>query len=67
MLIFGSSAIYAVHYNELSRVLTIQFQHGARSYDYFGVPQSIYNGLLAASSKGQYFNMFIRDQYSIAM
>lgn len=66
MQILGSSAIHAVEYNACSLVLTIWFQHGARGYDYFGVPQWVYDGLLHAPSKGTYFHTFIKNQYSVA-
>lgn len=66
MHIFGSTAIHAVKYDARSLVLTILFQHGARGYDYFGVPQWVYDGLLQAPSKGTYFNTFIKNQYSAA-
>ena len=66
MQIFGSTAIYAVNYDPSTRVLTIWFQHGAHGYNYYSVPLVIYDGLLAASSKGRYFNAYIRDQYRVA-
>ncbi|MBN9143152.1 MAG: hypothetical protein ABT10_00205 [Novosphingobium sp. SCN 63-17] len=66
MLILGSSAIHAVKYDARSLVLTIWFQHGARGYDYFGVPQWVYDGLINAPSKGTYFNAFIKNQYRVA-
>lgn len=42
--------------------LSIWFDKGGR-YDYFGVPEHVYTGLLHAESKGRYFNQFIRDRY----
>lgn len=59
---FSSSAIRAAEYNPASLTLAITFTSG-RTYDYYGVPQYVYNGLLAAGSKGEYFNDNIRDQY----
>ena len=64
MLILGSSAIYGVAYIPTTKVLTVWFQHGKHSYDYYGVPQSVYDGLLSAPFKGRYFNLYIRDQYA---
>lgn len=37
--------------------------HGGKVYDYFDVPPSIPSELAAASSKGRYFNLNIRDQF----
>ena len=45
--------------------LVIDFDHGA-SYRYYGVPRSVYNGLLRAPSKGKYFNANIRNRYRSA-
>jgi len=64
MQYLNSSAIRAVHYDPKSKTLTIWFTSGDQGYDYYNVPEWIYSGLLAASSKGQYFNQYIRDQYA---
>ncbi len=45
-----------------SRVLEIQFESG-RVYQYFDVPESVYEELMQAESKGKYFNAHIRNQY----
>ncbi len=45
-----------------SRVLEIQFESG-RVYQYFDVPESVYQELMQAESKGKYFNAHIRNQY----
>jgi hypothetical protein len=58
----NSSAMYRVEYDEGGRRLEIWF-NGTGQYSYFGVPPSVYAGLLAASSKGGYFNDHIRDRY----
>jgi hypothetical protein len=42
--------------------LSIWF-HESGKYDYYRVPESVYLGLLAARSKGTYFNDNIRDRY----
>ncbi len=64
MQYLSSSAIHAVNYNPMSMVLTIWFTHGGHGYDYFGVPQSVFNGLLSAASAGEFFNLYIREQYA---
>lgn len=57
-----SSAIRFVDYNPSTRVLKITFTTG-NTYDYFNVPQHIYDGLISAASKGSYYNDFIKDVY----
>lgn len=49
-----SSNLESVGYNSDGRVLEVKFKTG-RLYRYFAVPADVYNGLLAADSKGEYF------------
>jgi hypothetical protein len=55
-----SSAIRAIGWNDST--LTVEFQNG-RIYDHPGVPYSVYEGLMQASSKGAYYNHYIRGRY----
>lgn len=64
MQYLNSSAISAAQYNPGTKTLTIWFTSGGQGYDYYGVPERVYLGLLSAPSKGQYFNLYIRDQYA---
>jgi KTSC domain len=57
-----SSAIAAVGYDAQSRRMKITFVQG-HTYDFCGVPQHVFDGLLRASSKGGYYNDFIKDRY----
>jgi KTSC domain len=52
----------AVGYDAQSRRMKIAFAQG-HTYDFCGVPQQIFDGLLRASSKGSYYNDFIKDRY----
>jgi hypothetical protein len=54
-----STVIDAVGY---SRVLEIRFESG-RIYQYYDVPQEIFDEMVAAQSKGKYFNSHIRGRY----
>lgn len=51
-----------VGYEAQSRILEIEFESGA-VYQYLGVPGKTYEQLLAAESKGRYFNSKVRDAY----
>jgi len=55
-----SSNIASVGYED--NVVEIEF-NSLSVYQYFNVPKEIYEGLLIASSKGKYFNLFIKDKY----
>lgn len=55
-----SRNLYAVGYDETTFTLEIEFNSGA-TYQYYGVPASVYRGLMFAGSKGQYFDHRIRN------
>ena len=56
----NSSAIAAIGW--ASGILTVVF-HNGRAYDHPGVPYSVYAGLMQASSKGAFYNAYIRGKY----
>lgn len=58
----GSSNIAGVGYDHDTQELTVQF-HSGRRYTYDSVPESVYDALMAADSKGRYFNDNIKNQY----
>ena len=60
MIPVNSSNLYAVGYD--GSTLRIQF-HSGGIYDYVGVPESVYNGLMNASSKGSYHAANIKNVY----
>jgi hypothetical protein len=57
-----SSNLKRCSYDIETETLQIQF-HSGKVYTYDGVPASVYNGLLEASSPGQYFNANIKNIY----
>ena len=61
----SSSAIQRIEYDELSHRLQITFTSG-KTYTYYGVPRSVYESFLHASSKGTFFNDYIKDRYTFA-
>lgn len=62
MIPVRSSAIRAVGYDPDSMRMQIRFAQGD-TYTFCRVPQHIYDGLLAAGSKGAYYDRYIRDRY----
>ena len=62
MIPVSSLAIAQIGYDHQSRQLDIEFRE-IGVYSYYNVPPHIYEGFMNASSKGQYFNEHIRDQY----
>jgi len=57
-----SSTLASVGYDESSDLLQVEFRSRA-VYRYFAVPAAVHEALLAATSKGSYFNQAIRGQY----
>lgn len=57
-----SGAFTALAYDATAQRLRIRFQDG-HTYEYRGVPPPVHAGLLAADSKGRYFNTTIRGQF----
>jgi len=54
-----SATLATIGYDVVCGILQLEFRSRA-VYRYFGVPYSVYEGLLAAPSKGGYFNCTIR-------
>jgi hypothetical protein len=63
MAYLNSTAISRAEYDSCARTLSIWFRESGESYDYFDVPEAIFQALLAAESAGQYFNDHIRNCY----
>lgn len=63
MALVESSVLQDVRYNASRHALAVTFTNG-RVYTYLGVPESIYEALLRAPSKGRFFNAEIRDRFA---
>ena len=59
----SSSDIASIGYDATDQVLQITFNDG-QTYQYSGVPQSDFDGLMAADSKGSYAHSNIFPAYS---
>lgn len=57
-----SSSLASAGYAQELSTLEIEFHHGA-TYQYFAVPRLVFDELLAAVSKGTYFNDHVKDRY----
>lgn len=58
-----STTLLTVSYDEARALLQLEFCSRA-VYQYFSVPAAVYQSLLAAPSKGRYFNQAIRGRFS---
>jgi len=61
----SSSNLRSIGYDLKSQTLEIEFHDGS-VYQYFGVPESIYNALMSASSHGSFFHRHIKDRFGWA-
>jgi len=60
-----SSNIATIGYHAASQTLSVLFRKGSR-YEYYNVPRACFEAFLAATSKGQYLNFWIKGIYPYA-
>ena len=58
-----SATLVAIGYDDSREILQLEFRSHA-VYLYLGVPGSVFEALVAAPSKGRYFNDSIRGHFS---
>nr|WP_203729905.1 KTSC domain-containing protein [Streptomyces sp. SID12501] len=49
----------SVGYESNSGTLEVQFRNGS-TYQYAGVPEAVFSGLMNAASKGRYLDVFVK-------
>lgn len=59
MIPVSSSNLSAVGYDGHSQTLRVSFLNGM-VYEYYHVPESLYQGLMTASSHGKYLDKYIK-------
>ena len=64
-ILVESSNLGRVRYHADTMTLEIEFKNGT-IYQYFDVPETIYNELLIAASKGKFFHQQIKGSYRYA-
>lgn len=61
-IVSGSTRIRSVEYEDTTDDLSVTFTDD-RTYVYHNVPKSTYRGLTLASSKGQFFDRWIKNAF----
>lgn len=61
----GSSMLARFSYDGKERSLIVEFKHGGR-YEYYDVPEDVFQKMAAARSKGRCFQDNIRDDYEFS-
>jgi hypothetical protein len=64
MITVNSTNIDSVGYNADTQTLTVKFKVSGQTYEYLNVPQTLYESLMTAESKGKYINNNIRSQFT---
>jgi hypothetical protein len=57
-----SSNLASVGHDSGSETLEVEFKNGS-VYQYYNVPDALFSELMAASSKGAFFNTYIRNAF----
>ncbi len=60
----SSSNLASVGYNPVSETLEVEFLKTGKVYEYYNVPQFMFDRLMAAPSQGVFFNAEIKNAYS---
>ena len=58
----ASSNVGAIGYDSGSQTLEVEF-HSGSVYQYYGVPDNLYEQIMQAPSKGIFLNMYIKNSY----
>jgi len=60
-----SSNIARYRYNSNAMILTVEFKNGV-AYDYYDVPNMVFDQMMVAASKGQFLAQRIKGVYRYA-
>lgn len=58
----ASTNIAAIGYDFTTQTLEVEFLSGW-VYQYYGVPENLYQQIMQTSSKGQFLNQYIKNAY----
>ncbi len=59
----NSSAIAEASYDPETQEMDITFTNGPQEYTFYGVPETVFDGLISAPSAGRYYNSVIKGNY----
>lgn len=64
--ITNSSQVEKIKYLPEEKTLRVTYKNktGGSTYDYYGVPKEIWDGLIAAESVGKYLNAEVKSKYA---
>lgn len=59
----ASSNVTSIGYDPTTETLEVEFLDGA-VYQYYGVPQNMYDQIMSEPSKGRFLNTYIKNAYA---
>jgi hypothetical protein len=59
----ASSNVRSIGYDVATATLEVEFLNGG-VYQYYNVPQFMYEQMMSAASKGQFLNTYVKKQYA---
>ncbi|MEY8200761.1 MAG: KTSC domain-containing protein [Colwellia sp.] len=59
----SSSNVDSIGYDSDNQTLEVEFNSGT-TYQYYDVPEHVYDDLLSSSSVGSYLNQHVKNSYS---
>ena len=58
----ASSNVRSMGYDPQTQTLEVEFMSGT-IYQYYGVPENMYDQMMKEQSKGRFLNAYIKNQY----
>ena len=62
----ASSNISSIGYDQSTMTLEVEFLNG-RIYQYYNVPENMYDEIMKAPSKGRFLHAYIRNAYPYSL
>ena len=62
---FSSSAVTRIEHDPFTHTLSVWFRGGTMRYAYEGVPSRVYQAFCRATSKGAFFQRYIRGRFDL--
>ncbi|MBX9851434.1 MAG: KTSC domain-containing protein [Cytophagaceae bacterium] len=60
----NSRIVHAVGYDPAYLLLEVRFRISKKIYGFLNVPKQVYDDFMKARSKGQFFNYYIKNNYT---
>ena len=62
---FSGGAVSRIEHDPFTRALSVWFRGGTLRYTYEGVPPEVYRAFCRASSRGTFFQRYVRNRFDL--